>query len=255
MTGPLSGMSTLLTTLSQAAHPDEVATALVRGPGAAYGATSAAILWRSKDELFVLGLDGYRPSEVEGFASLDLHGDYPLTRAFWEGEVIIDPSATVAEHYAAMRRPQSRWRSLAERIPDGCLVSAPIISDGRPIGTYALNCASVPDWSTLDIAVLDAISYALGLWLTHPDSGLPVSGFEADRPEASLSSRQVAILRMVFGGRTNTSIAAALGVSLSTVKQDLTKAMAHLGTTDRTSAAEAARALGLFDERREEPAT
>lgn len=252
MATALSGLSTLLTTLSQAAHPDEVAAALVQGPGASYGASSAAILWRNGGELFILGLCGYRPSEVEGFASLDLAADYPLTRAFWEGEVIIDPSSTVADDYASMRRPESRWRSLADRIPQGCLVSAPILSDGRPVGTYALNCADIPEWSSLDIAVLDAISYALGLWLTHPDSGLPIPGFDADRSAARPSPRQVAILRLVGAGRTNASIAATLGVSVSTVKQDLTRAMAHLGASDRTSAAEIARSLGMFEDQPED---
>lgn len=248
MATTLGGMSVLLTALSQAAHPDEVAAALAHGPGAAYGATSAAILWRNKDELVVLGLHGYRPSEIEGFAGLDLHGDYPLTRSFWEGEVIIDASASVADDYAAMRREGSRWPSLASRIPQGCLVSAPIISEGRPIGTYALNCATQLTWSTLDIAVLDTVSSALGLWLTHPDSGLPVRSLGHRSTEVMLTPRQLAILQMVADGRTNAAISVHLGVSLSTVKQDLTRAMAHLGVSDRAMAADAAQSMGLLQE-------
>ena len=247
MTSALSGMSVLLSAVAQAAHPDEVAAALVKGPGSAYDATSGAILWRRGDQLIVLGLYGYRPSEVEGFAGVNLNEDYPLVRAFLEGEVVIDSTTTVADDYSAMAKPGSRWRALADRLEAGSIVSAPILCDGSPIGAYALNCTTDPVWSSLDIAVLDSVSAALGLWLTHPDSGLPVAPGSTPPEVADLSPRQVAILRMVATGRTNTAIAQTLGVSVSTVKQDLTRAMGHLDASDRTRAAEAAQALGLFE--------
>lgn len=58
------------------------------------------------------------------------------------------------------------------------------------------------------------------------------------RPEfrSGLTVRQAQVLQLVRGGLTNREIAAALGVSLETVKTHLHEAMRRLGTHDRWAA-------------------
>lgn len=246
MDSAIGGMASLLTVLSQAAHPDEVAAALVQGPGSAYGARSAAVLWRRGNDLVVHGLHGYRPSEVKGLEKVSLDEDYPLVRAFREGTPLIESSQQISETYAGTRRPDSRWRQVAERLPAGDTVNAPVISNGRPVGVYALNCGSTPDWSSFDLATLDLISHALGMWLSHPDSGIPLDDPVTTPTPGVLTDRQNAVLGLVAQGRSNAAIATMLGVSVSTVKQEVSRIMAHLNAVDRVEAVEIARSLGIL---------
>lgn len=240
------GLPTLLRVIGRSPHPDEVARAIVEGPGACFGATSAAVLWAKPPHLVILGTHGYRPQEVQGLNTIPLDGDYPLTHSFWEGEVIINPSSYVGERYASMKRPESRWQHLKERMPEGDHITAPIHSDGRAIGAYALNCPQSRAWSSIDIAALDALSHALGMWMTHPDSGLPTEVSAPGINELAITVRQRQILSLISEGRTNLSISHALGISLSTVKQEISRLMDLLDAPDRYAAAERAAALGIL---------
>ena len=93
--------------------------------------------------------------------------------------------------------------------------------------------------------MLRAVSSALGLWMHHPDKGLFVDDAPAD---AALTDRQVRILRLVAAGRSNAAIAAYLGYSPSTVKQELQRVRVLLETVDRDASARRARELGLLPE-------
>lgn len=227
-------------------HPDEVARAIVEGPGRNFGASCASVLWVTGNKLLILGSYGYLPDELAGMATIDLDGDYPLSDAFREGEAIIVPTAEVEAVYTSPRHPDSRWQRLKRRFEGGDHVNASIYSDGRPIGGFTLNCHQTRSWSTLDIACLDAVSHYLGMWLTHPDSGLPVERGEELAQDIVLTDRQRQILARVQDGRTTTSIAYALGISASTVKQELSRVMDLLDVADRRSAALRAADLGLL---------
>lgn len=242
------GLPHLLATLGHAPHPDEVAAAIVHGPGRTFGALASALLWARPPKLVIVGTYGFEEAEIDGLATVDISGDYPLTRAYLEGEPVIMRGEAMARDYAGMRRPESRWHRLRERMPEGDHVHAPIVSDGQRVGAYSMNCPDWHEWSPLDIACLDATSHALGMWLTHPDSGMPSSEDDDDiGEETALSPRQRQILALIHSGRTNTSIAHALGISTSTVKQELSRIMVRLDVTDRRSAALRAVDLGLIE--------
>ena len=67
-----------------------------------------------------------------------------------------------------------------------------------------------------------------------------------DVPRGSLSARQLGVLRLAAGGRSNKEIANALGLSPATVKSHLATIQAALGARNRTDAASRARALDLL---------
>jgi DNA-binding NarL/FixJ family response regulator len=69
-------------------------------------------------------------------------------------------------------------------------------------------------------------------------------------PPASLTRREVDVLRLVGRGYTNSQIARSLFVSLSTVKKHVQRIIAKLGVADRTQAAVKANGMGLLDDRR-----
>lgn len=61
-----------------------------------------------------------------------------------------------------------------------------------------------------------------------------------------LSDRQLSVLRLAAGGRSNKEIAISLGLSPATVKTHLATIQATLGARNRTDAAARARALDLL---------
>jgi DNA-binding CsgD family transcriptional regulator len=245
--GLLEGLPELTRVLSSTPHPDEVAAALVEGPGRQFGAVSAAMLWAREGRLIVLGLHGWLADELSGLDSIPRDVAYPVARAFREGEVLIDPMRTTGERYPALLADGVRWQHTMARFPDGVLISGPITAQGRSVGAYAMTGPVDRDWTTLDLALLSAVSSALGLWMAHPDTGLAVDD-DAEGSEIELSERQRRILLLVETGRTNHSIAVTLGYSASTVKQELRRLMVLLGTPDRDASARQARTLGLLGE-------
>jgi DNA-binding NarL/FixJ family response regulator len=62
---------------------------------------------------------------------------------------------------------------------------------------------------------------------------------------AGLTERQVEILRLVVGGRTNAEIAARLVLSVRTVDHHVSAVLLKLGITSRREVAEAAGRLGV----------
>jgi DNA-binding NarL/FixJ family response regulator len=61
-----------------------------------------------------------------------------------------------------------------------------------------------------------------------------------------LSARELEVVRLLAGGRSNREIAAALFLAEGTVKNHVTNVLTKLGARDRTQAALRARALGLL---------
>jgi NarL family two-component system response regulator LiaR len=71
----------------------------------------------------------------------------------------------------------------------------------------------------------------------------------ASAPPASLTQREVEVLRLIARGHTNRQIARSLFVSVSTVKKHVRSIILKLGVSDRTQAAVKANGLGLLDHR------
>ncbi|GAA4604604.1 DNA-binding NarL/FixJ family response regulator [Actinoplanes octamycinicus] len=63
---------------------------------------------------------------------------------------------------------------------------------------------------------------------------------------APLTGRELDVVRLLAGGRSNKEIATALFLAEGTVKNHVTNALAKLGARDRTQAALRARELGLL---------
>ena len=75
------------------------------------------------------------------------------------------------------------------------------------------------------------------------------AGDEPPRPQplvVPLSERELEVVRLLAGGRSNREIAAALHLAEGTVKNHVTNVLGKLGARDRTQAALRARSLGLL---------
>ena len=97
-----------------------------------------------------------------------------------------------------------------------------------------------------------AVELAAAVRLAHsgvvqfdPAAAARLAGaLKAERPDG-LTEREVDVLRLVAGGRTNREIAGRLHVSEGTVKNHVSRILARLGLRDRTQAAVYARDRGL----------
>lgn len=84
--------------------------------------------------------------------------------------------------------------------------------------------------------------------LTGRLAGKLVTGMRQrdEEPAATLSPREVQVLRLAADGRTNAAIGRALHISATTVKTHLMRVYEKLGVSDRTSAVSQAMRRGLL---------
>lgn len=238
----VDGLPHLLSALARPAHPDDVAAALVDGPGRAFGAVAAAICWARPPNLVVVGLHGFLADETHGLETVALDMDHPLPEAFHQCLPVVVDAGEFARSYSVVTA-SSRSARVLNRVGPGTIVAGPIVARGVPVGCFALLGELSGGWQPTDVSLLDTVGCGLGVWLTHPASGLPVG---QDPPSAvSLTARQRALLVLLADGRTTESAAVLLKVSPSTVKQEVARIVRALCVQDRGAAVVRARELGL----------
>lgn len=242
-----SGLLAFLTALDENPGPAETAAILRRGPLASFGASGVLLSIVDGDELEIIAADGFTEAEIAPYRRQHLNTDLPRTRSVRENEVIITSADAIINEFPvlesdeALREHRESWAAF------GAVVCAPIVLRGLAIGSFGFTCSENRSWHTLEIAALDALSAALGIWITHPDTpGVrPRITVDLTSPH-TLTDRQRRILSLVRHGRSTASIAVELGVSVSTVKQDLARSIRELGASSRSDAAARAIAEGLL---------
>lgn len=222
------------------------------GPMAAFDTGAVSLTRIQGDALELNGTCGYTSGEIDGYWRVPLSVPTPFSQCVLESEVLIDEIEEVTSRFAALQVDESLWQGFIDRFGVGQVVSAPIIVQGTVIGAYGGITRSKRSWTSRDFAVLDGISAVLGLWMTHPDTPTQRSDRMSERDAGllHLTARQQQILSLVELGKSNTGIAAALGYSPSTIKQELQRVMRSMGVSDRQEAASRARSLGLLPDRR-----
>lgn len=248
--GHESGLPQLLRFLGTLPPPEAVARALLLGPMANFNTAAVSLTRVSGEALELLGTSGYTPGEVDGYWKVPLSVLTPFSRCVREAEVTIDEIEEVTTQFEALRVDMDLWAGFMARFGIGQVISAPIILQGTVIGAFGGITRSKREWGSLDFAILDGISSALGLWMTHPDTPSPRTDRLANKSATllHLTGRQKQILRLVEVGKSNTGIAMAMGYSVSTIKQELHRVMRAMGASERAEAANRARSLGLLDD-------
>lgn len=241
----LHGLPRFLQYLSTFPSPDSVATALVLGPLQFCGAASM-IIWRVEgNELIRVGQHGHTRTEAARYAVVPLDIDFAISRVVRTATPLMS-TATAGVEAPAARLDEEFWSRMLTRVNAAAVVRSPIWHAGNVVGAYGLLLSRPVPSDPEGAAMLEAVTSALGLWLTHPQSGLPVISSRSRTSPLTLSPRQIQILSLVEKGHSNRTIAHLLRLSESTVKQDLQRAMRTVGVQDRHSATEQARAMGLL---------
>jgi DNA-binding CsgD family transcriptional regulator len=246
----LMGLPAFLQLLSDRPNPNAIISVLLAGPLADFDARAGILLQADDASLALIGAVGYGPADVAGFETIPIADDLPICLAYREAEVIVTPALEALTQYTGFGDNSDRWSDMRARMPLGSIVAAPAVSEGVAVGAYGFTCAVEREWSSLDIALLDAVSSALGIWMAHPDSGFATGVGRAPVCVPALTPRQCDILALVQCGWTNAEIGGQLGYSESTVKQEVQRATRILDASDRMAAARRARELGLLGEPR-----
>lgn len=243
-----TGLPQFLRFLAALPEPDAVARALHLGPLSIFDVGAVSMVRINGESLELVGTHGYRQSEVDRYSVVPVSVPTPFSRAVQQGEALIDELEDVLASFEALRMDEALWRSFLERFGPGQVINAPIIIQGTAIGAFGGLTRSKHSWTSLDFALLDGISSALGLWMTHPQSPVPPPDRFAPLSNGSLhlTDRQLQILQLVEQGRSNTAIGMYLGYSVSTVKQELQRTMHAMRVSDRREAVTRARSLGLL---------
>ena len=241
----LHGLPRFLQYLSTFPSPDSVATALVLGPLQFCGAVSI-IIWRVEgNELVCVGQHGHTRAEAARYAVVPLDVDFAISRVVRTATPLMS-TATAGIEAPAARLDEEFWTRMLARVDATAVVRSPIWHSGIVVGAFGLLLSGPLPPDSESSAMLEAVTSALGVWLTHPQSGLPVISSRSRTSPLALSPRQVRILALVAEGLSNRAIAMHLRLSESTVKQDLQRAMRTVGVQDRHAATEQARAMGLL---------
>ncbi|MDO8309119.1 MAG: LuxR C-terminal-related transcriptional regulator [Actinomycetota bacterium] len=212
----LRALADLLAALATHTTPEQVLSQVASLPVSLPLTGAAAVLRRHDDGMVLVGTSGMGDADVE---SLE--------------QVAADPRGPIAEAVAALHVASSAR-----------LVASPIVAEGTAVGVLVLGVPTEPQWSVSDLAVLGAVSAAMGMCMTHDSP----HGRDTPLGSPALTARQAAIMRRVEEGRSNTAIAALLRVSESTVKQEVRRVAALLRAPDRMSAARRTRELGLLED-------
>lgn len=243
----LGGLPEFLRLLNSTPTPATVIAALVHGPLAAVRAEAGILMHTVDDNLVMIASTGYAPQDLVGFEVMPIAAELPICAAVRETEIVVTAGDVVRVEYPDMKQENARWDELNERMPLGSIVSVPIVSQGVCVGAYGFTCATEREWGSTSLTLVYSVASGLGIWMTHPSSGLvgPTQWEQVGEP--SITERQASILRLVAVGLSNSEIGQRLGYSESTVKQEVQRTLREFESPDRASAARRAQALGLLE--------
>lgn len=243
----LRGLPQFLRFLRTYPAPEPMMTALARGPLATCGARTGA-LWRLEgDDLVSIARFGGTVEEGERYARIPLALDFDICEAVTTRQPVIGPAQELGETRIGVVDGDF-WNALVDRVDGVSLASLPLVIGDSVVGGFGFITDVSWPGDAESTALLDVLAGALALWLTHPLTPIPAPDPLAGQGQWSLAltTRQAEIMRRVEDGQRNREIAAALHLSDSTVKQDVQHVMRTMRTSDRRTAAERARLLGLL---------
>jgi DNA-binding CsgD family transcriptional regulator len=231
--------SSFIQYLTSFPDPDLVAQAVCRGPLAQFGCQSISI-WTHLDfqELISIAHYGSDEEAMDEYRRIPVTVLAPVIDAFISSTKVILPVGEVVTQYPGLQLDHSVWQLMEQQTNNGDLVGVPVISNGAPIGAFAFLCNRRNDWNLRNTALLDGLSAAISLWMSHPQSGLSEVSLSTDFAQLALTLRQIEILKLVQLGKSNASISVHLGFSESTIKQELQRVMKRLRVHTREQAVE-----------------
>ena len=240
-------------------HPDGDAMmrGLCNGPMSGYRAGAAAIhsVSQNRRDLVLDGQHGFTPL-ISKFGSVPVDWDFPVTRVFRTGQAEFFPVADLDERFPLLSPVTELLNPSTTdgvREPGETLVVLPIVYAGDLVAVCAIVVTHDGEWTWADYTALDGLGSVLGLWqrINHLE-GLRIDTPAGKRvrsiPDGGLTERQRLIVELIRDGKSNASIAQALGYSVGTVKAEVQHLLAILAVTNRKEIVRKAQLTGLIPE-------
>lgn len=184
--------------------------------------------------------------------SLALHVTHPACRAFQSQEVVDWPMMEIADEFPLMSGYGDQLRERGYELTSCRMLALPVDYQSVTHGVLTLQATNLPgSWRWADAELMRGTVSLVAVWLrmTQATNLLQASGIlspgRAGR-NVRLSERQVAVLQALRDGKSNTFIAATLGFSISTVKQDIRALQVMLGARNRHEVVQRALRVGLL---------
>ena len=149
--------------------------------------------------------------------------------------------AELAEEFPLL----AAWAGAHPHRDTAIVIGLPLRSRGRTIGVVSVNFPRAVEQTFELYGTLDGLAAALSLWAVGVSTARSTGASRQRRAPLELTPRQAEVLAAVRAGRTNAEIATALGVSVSTVKNELATLFRLLGANDRDELVDLADRAGL----------
>lgn len=205
----------LLRLLADGASDEAIGIALAEGLLREMRPTQLAVFLRSDDGTELVECVRYGIARDPGTERVPVDLPLPMTEVFRTGRAASWTMPQAAQAFPAV----AGWiRSHPERADDEVFI-LPVRAQGRPVGTLLVSLAAPAERSWELSTSLESAAAALGVWSLYRSPALRTDGRRA-RP-LEVTERQARIVAGIRDGRSNAEIAADLGVSVGTVKADL----------------------------------
>ncbi len=193
-------------------------------------------------EMLLIGHEGLTAEEVANYSRIDTDLDVPVTRALHHSLPWCIALADFAREFPMLAtRP-----SFAPEVDQ---VLIPVALGGVTVAVLAFTIPQAMKWDPDAWQNALALQALLVLYLRTAAGHVGRSTTTRTRsftPARSLTDRQKRILVLAAQGKSTSSIAARLGFSESTVKQDIRRAVSALGVTNRQQAIRRAQELSFI---------
>lgn len=246
-----SGFAGFIANLVNIRSVDRLAAALARGPLSRFDPRPIAVFfWH--EEHFTLGTSWALPGPlVDRYRALAPDKRSPIEQALRDNRFIQLPADEFARQCEILKVDADLWTAAEfDWNPSLFVVFVPIYGQGEALGVLAF--ATPAEVSLDDSATLMGLAGTIALWLFANQADdeerisrdLPI--LEREVVPLTLTARQCEILRQIEAGQSNAAIATTTGLSISTVKIELRRAMRALRSPNRRVAASTARRLELL---------
>jgi DNA-binding CsgD family transcriptional regulator len=240
----------LLRTLGSNPSPNAVVRAAIHGFLAPFVVHRSSLHRRSSHDgnIYTLATYGLSPSASRRFAVIDPNLSLPITDAMRTNQVLFIPGPELPDRYPLLRADFETDPVLTKS--NSTAIFVPVILHGEPSAVLGFSCMGSVLHDHRYLMALEVLAASLSLWLQQSDMSWAIPGSVAqidDAPLLVLSERQRVILLGVERGLTNAEIAAEMGCSRSTVKQELQRVMFSLAATSRDQAVARAREAALLE--------
>ena len=230
-------------------EPDDLAHALVRGPFLLYGAFATTIYAPTLDDeaLQLVGQWGFGKALVP-YSTVPLTVDFALVRAYLTGQVLVKRASTEFSQDLSAIAIEAVLSEQGRDVDGTTVIAMPLQYGGVSIGASVTFCAHEGPMSWNDYAYVDGTAALIAMWLQLRtlESTVAATTPRRGRTTQMLTDRQRAVLSMIRDGKSNAAIAASLGYSISTVKNDVQALFTVLGATRRRELVRKAVDAGLL---------